>query len=244
MPMPYTPPYAPMPQPMPMPYTPPYTPMPMPIPMPYTPPYTPMPMPIPMPYTPMPQPMPMPMPMPTPVPSCDLSCSAQQADMEAVACNHTEMSIQVCDTYSTCYEKQVRAWRSMYNETCVGPNSTLETLRYELYIVLKIECLAKALNQPDSTRNAEIQACSARTMSSFNLDAANIAKCSQAEAPWQTSEYTPCLQMQDVTNYEFCSGTSAFAAEYYKDVQRPVFPRDCESECCLRPPTPHKRPNV
>jgi len=199
-----------------------------------------MPMPIPVPYSPTP--------MPTPVPECNVvpccSCTNLQFAMEEVACNHTERSIQVCDSFSSCYEKQSTSWRSMHSKTCVGPNSTQETLKYELYIVLKIECLANALNLPDSTRDAGIQACAARNTSSFNLDAANIANCSQAEVPWQTDEYLPCVDMQDVANYTYCSGTSAFEAEYYKYVRQTqiINPRDCESECCIKPPTPHQAP--
>jgi len=113
----------------------------------------------------------------------------------------------------------------------------------QLYLVLKIQCLVNALNASDAARDAQIQSCTSRTEAQFDLSAAAVPGCSSLTDPaWQSNEYAPCQQMQDVSNYTFLSGTRKFVEEYYRDVVPPLYPSPCASECCNQPPPPHTAP--
>lgn len=160
------------------------------------------------------------------------NCATLQDEMDAEACQGTKGLIESCNNYTNCYKFANTSLNFSY--TC-GPNGDLEILKNQYYAVLRIECLVYALNTTNGSAYmaAQIETCRLKTIADYDLSMFRIPECDLGH-PLYMAGYNPsCLAVSNVSNFENCSGTAAYAQKYYSSIH---YHKPCTQECCRQLP--------
>jgi len=158
--------------------------------------------------------------------------------LDNVSCEQGKIQIEACKEYDCCFAYANESLYQDWDHVC-RTDGILDNLRSEYLLVLHIDCLIKALKQPDSDRPGAINTCTQRASSPSNYQT-ELSNVTIAECSWtwpQKVNYAQCAEAGTLnpTNNGDMSGTLPYVTSYYGALS---YYQTCTSTCCYNLPDP------
>eukprot|EP00933_Yihiella_yeosuensis_P074814 TRINITY_DN8386_c2_g3_i1.p1 TRINITY_DN8386_c2_g3~~TRINITY_DN8386_c2_g3_i1.p1 ORF type:complete len:637 (-),score=118.13 TRINITY_DN8386_c2_g3_i1:113-2023(-) len=166
------------------------------------------------------------------------NCTAEQKLLDHRSCEAGQLASKTCDDYKKCYIEANVSLAAAFNTVC-APGGDLSIIKNEYYGVLRIECLVNALKAQPSVVREEINTCTRKKITDYDLTLFTIEGCDAGWPEYMAGQNDMCNSMRNVAAHVNISGTRAYEQHWYRNVPNRIM---CKSACCLSRPKDYVPP--